>query len=65
MQNCLRVLNATLRKAEVLSRLDGLKRQVPVLYPTTPSICRHYAEQFTRLKDLITSLWKQRRRYAK
>ena len=39
------------RKAQVLQRLDALARQVSVLYPTGPGICRHYAEQFTRLKD--------------
>lgn len=38
------------RKARVLSRLDALTLQVPVLYPATSAICRHYAEQFTRLK---------------
>lgn len=44
------------RKAEVLSRLDGLARQVPVLYPTTPAICRHYAEHFIRLKEAGTPI---------
>lgn len=44
------------RKAEVLFRLEGLARQVPVSYPTTPAICRHYAEQFTRLKDAGTRI---------
>jgi tRNA(fMet)-specific endonuclease VapC len=39
------------RKAEVLRRLESLARQVPVIYPAGPAICRHYAEQFTRLKD--------------
>ena len=38
------------RKAEVLRRLETLARQVPVLYPTGPAICSHYAEQATRLK---------------
>ncbi len=38
------------RKPQVLQRLDALARQVAVLYPTTPAICRHYAEQFTRLR---------------
>ena len=41
----------SIRKVDTLRRLDGLIRQVPVLYPNTPAICRHYAEQFTRLKD--------------
>lgn len=44
------------RKAEVLKRLDALSRQVGVLYPTGPAICRHYAEQFTRLKDAGTPI---------
>lgn len=44
------------RKAEVLSRLDGLARQVPVLYPTKPAICRHYAEHFIRLKEAGTPI---------
>lgn len=44
------------RKAQVLVRLDALTRQVPVLYPSTAAICRHYAEQFTRLKDAGTPI---------
>lgn len=44
------------RKADVLRRLDALARQVPVLYPGGPAICRHYAEQFTRLKDAGTPI---------
>ena len=44
------------RKADVLSRLDGLTRQVPVLYPMTRAICRHYAEHFTRLKEVGTPI---------
>jgi tRNA(fMet)-specific endonuclease VapC len=39
------------RKAQVLCRLEALARQVPVRYPTDPEICRHYAEQATRLKE--------------
>jgi tRNA(fMet)-specific endonuclease VapC len=46
----------SVRKAETLRRLDGLIRQVPMLYPDTPAICRHYAEQFTRLKDAGTPI---------
>lgn len=42
------------RKAEVRRRLDALTLQVGVMYPTGPSICQHYAEQFTRLKDAGT-----------
>jgi tRNA(fMet)-specific endonuclease VapC len=37
------------RKPDVLRRLDALGRQVTVIYPTGPEICRHYAEQSTRL----------------
>lgn len=44
------------RKSEVLRRLDALARQVSVLYPGGPAICRHYAEQFTRLKDAGTPI---------
>ena len=44
------------RKAEVLRRLDRLARQVPVRYPVGPAICRHYAEQFTRLKNAGTPI---------
>lgn len=46
----------SIRKVDTLRRLDGLIRQVPVLYPDTPAICRHYAEQFTRLKDAGTPI---------
>lgn len=38
------------RKPEVLRRLDGLVRQVPVLMPTGAAVCQHYAEQSVRLK---------------
>jgi tRNA(fMet)-specific endonuclease VapC len=44
------------RKPEVLRRLDVLARQVPVLYPAGPAICRHYAEQSTRLKEAGTPI---------
>ncbi len=44
------------RKTGVLRRLDALARQVPVIYPTGPAICRHYAEQFTRLKSAGTPI---------
>jgi tRNA(fMet)-specific endonuclease VapC len=44
------------RKEEVLRRLDALARQVPVRYPAGPAICRHYAEQATRLKDSGTPI---------
>jgi tRNA(fMet)-specific endonuclease VapC len=38
------------RKAEVLRKLAGLVLQVAVHYPAGPAVCRHYAEQATRLK---------------
>lgn len=44
------------RKPEVLRRLDALARQVPVLYPSGPAICHHYAEQFTRLRGAGTPI---------
>lgn len=46
----------SIRKAEVLRRLEALTRQVAVLYPTGPAICQHYAEEFTRLKDAGTPI---------
>ena len=46
----------SLRKADVLQRLDELARQVSVLYPTGPSICSHYAQQSTRLKNAGTPI---------
>lgn len=44
------------RKTEVLRRLNALARQVPVRYPADPAICRHYAEQTTRLKEAGTPI---------
>jgi tRNA(fMet)-specific endonuclease VapC len=44
------------RKPDVLRRLDTLARQVTVIYPTGAAICRHYAEQFTRLKEAGTPI---------
>jgi len=44
------------RKADVLRRLDALARQVTVIYPTGVAICRHYAEQFTRLREAGTPI---------
>jgi tRNA(fMet)-specific endonuclease VapC len=44
------------RKPEVLRRLDTLARQVTVIYPAGAAICRHYAEQSTRLKDAATPI---------
>ncbi len=44
------------RKSQALSRLESLTRQAPVLYPANVAICRHYAEQFTRLKTAGTPI---------
>ncbi|CRI64305.1 conserved hypothetical protein [Thiocapsa sp. KS1] len=44
------------RKYEVLRRMEGLARQVPVSYPTDRSICHHYAAQFTRLESAGTPI---------
>nr|WP_255520339.1 type II toxin-antitoxin system VapC family toxin [Ramlibacter aurantiacus] len=44
------------RKTEVLRQLDGLTRQVPVIYPSGPEICRHYAQQSWRLKEAGTPI---------
>ena len=46
----------SMRKADVLRRLEALALQVPVRYPSNPAICRHYAEQATRLKDAGTPI---------
>jgi tRNA(fMet)-specific endonuclease VapC len=39
-----------------LQQLDVLARQVPVLYPDGPTICRNYAVQATALKRLATPI---------
>ena len=44
------------RKTEVLRRLNALTRQVPVRYAADPAICRHYAEQATRLREAGTPI---------
>lgn len=44
------------RKPEVIRRLESLALQVPVRYPVSPPICRHYAEQATRLKEAGTPI---------
>ena len=44
------------RKTEVLRQLDALIRQIPVHYPVSPALCRHYAEQFTHLKTAGTPI---------
>lgn len=44
------------RKPEVMRRLESLALHVPVRYPVNPAICRHYAEQATRLKEAGTPI---------
>jgi tRNA(fMet)-specific endonuclease VapC len=44
------------RKPDMLLRLDNLVRQIPVSYPSNARICRHYAEQFTRLQKAGTPI---------
>jgi len=46
----------SVRKPEVLRSLDHLARQVPVIYPSGPAICRHYAVHATRLKAAGTPI---------
>jgi tRNA(fMet)-specific endonuclease VapC len=46
----------SMRKPEVLRRLEALARQVAVLYPAGPTICQRYAEQFTWLRDAGTPI---------
>ncbi|WP_207147995.1 type II toxin-antitoxin system VapC family toxin [Thiohalocapsa halophila] len=44
------------RKQDVLQRLGLLIRQVRVAFPVDAGICRHYAEQSTRLKAAGTPI---------
>lgn len=44
------------RKTDVLQRLEALACQVQVIYPASPEICRHYATQFTQLKNAGTPI---------
>jgi tRNA(fMet)-specific endonuclease VapC len=44
------------RKVDVIRRLQRLARLIPVVYPATVEICRHYAEQFTHLKAAGTPI---------
>ena len=46
----------SIRKSDVLRRLDALARQVTVLYPAGPGICQHYARESTRLEDAGTPI---------
>ena len=44
------------RKAEVLRRLVELTRQVPVIYPSGPALCEHYAVQASKLRAAGTPI---------
>jgi tRNA(fMet)-specific endonuclease VapC len=44
------------RREATLRQLDLLARQVPVLYPDGPEICRHYAQQAHALRRRGTSI---------
>jgi tRNA(fMet)-specific endonuclease VapC len=44
------------RKTQVLKQLYQLTRIIPVQYDTNPSLCQHYARQFTRLKTAGTPI---------
>ncbi len=44
------------RKSDVLRRLDGLCRVVPVRYGVNRALCEHYAQQFTRLRAAGTPI---------
>jgi len=46
----------SLRKQDVLARLEALVRMVPVRYPEGSDICRYYATQATRLKRAGTPI---------
>jgi len=46
----------SIRKTDVLRRIDELTRQVPVVFDTSHALCAHYAAQFTRLKDAGTPI---------
>ncbi len=44
------------RKSEVLRQLESLTRSIPVRYATSPALCRHYAEEFTQLRQAGTPI---------
>ena len=46
----------SVRKTDVLRRIDELTRQVPVVFDASRALCIHYAAQFTRLKDAGTPI---------
>jgi tRNA(fMet)-specific endonuclease VapC len=52
----LRGAEGSQRREATLQQLDALARQVPVLYPDGPSICRHYAAQAAALKRQATPI---------
>lgn len=44
------------RKAQVLRQINQLTQTIPVKYDTSPSLCEHYATQFTQLKEAGTPI---------
>ena len=44
------------RKVQVLRQINQLTQTIPVEYDTNPSLCEHYATQFTQLKDAGTPI---------
>lgn len=44
------------RKEKILVQLEQLLRIVPIEYATDGALCRHYANQFTRLKSTGTPI---------
>ncbi|MGD0959565.1 MAG: PIN domain-containing protein [Methylomonas sp.] len=52
----LKVGERSIRKVQVLHQINQLTQAIPVVYDTSPSICGHYAAQFTRLKEAGTPM---------
>lgn len=46
----------SVRKVQVLKQLKQLTQNIPVEYSLDSKICRHYAEQFTQLKEAGTPI---------
>lgn len=46
----------SIRRERVIQRLERLRQEIIVLYPDSPAICQHYAEQFTALKTAGTPI---------
>jgi tRNA(fMet)-specific endonuclease VapC len=44
------------RKGQVLRQISQLTQIIPVEYDTSPSLCEHYATQFTLLKEAGTPI---------